>query len=445
MIEVRKPTMSLGRTASDPDRSPKAVATKGSVVALDARLEQATLYERQRALRALLKCPLLSADDSHTTEFGLVRRYAAWLRDWFARNLDWKLQVDGETARLRKTPADLADGTRPARDSKSAAPFTRRRYVILCLALAVLERSDRQTTLGRLAEEIVAATRADSALAAAAVTLDLANFDQRRDLVQVMRLLLEFRVLVRVHGDEQQYLHEKGDVLYSVNRPALAGMLNVKRGPSTITAGPLDECIFAMVEEPVPNTDDARNRRLRAQLMRRLLDDPILYYHALDDSERAYLTSQRGRLLREIEQATGLIAEVRREGIAMVDNRGDLSDVALPEEGTDGHLALLLAEYLADHVRQDGGMPVGSAALYRHVADLIAQHRSHGRKAVADAGAEVTLTDHTIDRLAALRLVQRTSDGVIPLPAIARYTLRDADDPASESEDTTQDFLGEEA
>ena len=139
MIEVRKPTMSLGRSASEPDPSPKAVATKGSVVALDARLEQATLYERQRALRALLQCPLLSADDSHTTEFGLVRRHATWLRDWFARNLDWKLQVDGETARLRKTPADLADDTRPARDSKSAAPFTRRRYVILCLALAVLE------------------------------------------------------------------------------------------------------------------------------------------------------------------------------------------------------------------------------------------------------------------------------------------------------------------
>ena len=35
--------------------------------------------------------------------------------------------------------------------------FTRRRYVLLCLVLVVLERSDRQISLGRLAEEIVLA------------------------------------------------------------------------------------------------------------------------------------------------------------------------------------------------------------------------------------------------------------------------------------------------
>jgi uncharacterized protein (TIGR02678 family) len=370
-------------------------------------MEQAILLERQRALRALLQSPLLSADGSRTDDFGLVRRHAAWLREWFSRNLDWTLQVDGETARLRKTPADLTDSTRPACDAKNGSPFTRRRYVILCLALACLERSDRQSTLGKLAEQIVAATRADHVLAAAGVALELDSFDHRRDLVQVMRLLMEFRALVRVHGDEQQYLHEKGDVLYNVNRPALAGMLNVKRGPSTITAGSFDERISAVVEVPIPDTDEARNRRIRTKLMRRLVDDPVLYYDELTEGEPSYLNSQRARLVREIELATGLAAEVRREGIAMVDERGDRCDVGLPEEGTDGHVTLLLAEFVADHARREEGAAVSMACLYRHLAALITWHRTHWRKSVLDPDAETRLTERTIDRLAAVRLVRR--------------------------------------
>jgi len=37
-------------------------------------------------------------------------------------------------ARLRKTPGDLNDSTRPLLDTKEQS-FTRRRYVVLCLAL----------------------------------------------------------------------------------------------------------------------------------------------------------------------------------------------------------------------------------------------------------------------------------------------------------------------
>jgi len=422
----------------------RALPSGGTARGPNERLEQAIVLERQRALRALLQCPLLSADGPRTDEFGLVRRHAVWLRDWFSRNLDWTLQVDGETARLRKTPADVSDSTRPAYDARNGSPFTRRRYVILCLALACLERSDRQTTLGKLAEEIVAATRADPILATAGVSLELENFDHRRDLVQVMRLLMEYRVLVRVHGDEQQYLHEKGDVLYNVNRPALAGILNVKRGPSTISAESLEERIAAIVEEPIPDTEEARNRRIRTALMRRLLDDPVLYYGELTDGELSYLNRQRARLIREIEQATGLVAEVRREGIAMVDERGDLSDVGLPEEGTDGHVTLLLAEYLAGHARREEVAPVSMASLYRHVAELIARHRTHWRKSVLDPDAELILTDRTIDRLAALRLVLRTPDGIVPMPAIARYALREMDDNGTDRKKTDAPLLWED-
>ena len=383
----------------------------------------AVTAERQRALRALLRRPLLSARGPQSVEAGLVRRHAAWLRDWFAHHPAWMLQVDSEGARLRKTPADLSDGTRPARDPQNGIEFSRRRYVVFCLALAALERSDRQTTLGKMAEEVVGLASADPSLARAGIIFDLASQDQRRDLVHATRLLLQLCILVRVHGDEQQYLNDRGDVLYNVNRATLAAVLNVKRAPSTIDELEFDARLAALVAEPLPATDDGRNRRLRTRLTRILLDDPVMYYDALDPESLAYLTSQRAQLVRQIADATGLIPEVRREGIAMVDDSGDVTDVGLPEEGTEGHLALLLAEYLANHARREPGTPVPEAALRRYTARLATEHQGHWRKSMSEPNAEVAATAQTIDRLVALNLVRRVADGVIPLPAIARYAV----------------------
>lgn len=407
----------------------KAVRTSdlppGSTASLGVQLSQAIADERRRALRALLQRTMLSAEGPYSAEFGLIRRHAAWLREWFAQYAGWSLQVDSELARLRKTPGDLSDGTRAAMDAKTQVPFSRRRYVLLCLALAALERSDRQTALGKLADEMLVLLAADPAIAAAGIAFDLTSRDQRRDLVQVIRLLLDLQVLVRVHGDEEQYLSERGDVLYNVNRPALAAMLNVKRGPSTIAGDAAFESrIATMVEEAMPDTEEGRNRRLRWHLVRRLLDDPVLYYEDLREDELAYLHSQRGRLLRLIEDATGLVSEVRREGIALVDDRFDLTDVAMPDEGTDGHLALLVAEYLARQIHSDGeSIEATFSALQEHVRLLITEHRAHWRRAVGEPGAERGLVDQTIGRLEALRLVGRRQNGVRPLPAIARYAL----------------------
>jgi len=399
------------------DGAGRAVAT------LDHVLDRVTEFERRRAMRALLQVPLLTAEGLHAAEFGLVRKHATWLREWLAHHAGWVLQVTGEVVRLRKTPADLNDSTRPALDRNEAA-FPRRRYVLLCLALAALERSERQTTLGRLAEAMVGYVQADPALGAAGIEFDLADSDQRRDLVHVLRFLLDWQVLKRIHGDEQHYLRDQtSDVLYTISRPVLAAMLCVKRGPSTVSAGALAERIGAIVEEPVPDTEDAANRQMRIRLTRRLLDDPVLYYADLDSSERAYLTNQRSRILGQIAQATGLESEIRAEGIAMVDVNGDMTDLGLPEEGTDGHLTLLLAEFLANKIRQKPNALVGFTALRQQTAKLIAEHRAHWRKNATEPGADQALMRQTVERLVALRLAVFETDGVRPLPAIARYAL----------------------
>jgi uncharacterized protein (TIGR02678 family) len=371
--------------------------------------------ERRRAARALLREPLLLATDE---DFVLVRRYAPELREWFDRNTGWRLHVDGQLARLVKEPVDADDATHPARDVRSKQPFSRRRYVLTCLALAALERADAQITLGRLAEQVVLGA-GDPALAAAGVRFTLQVRDERADLVAVVRLLMDLGVLSRVAGDEDAFVADTGDVLYDVKRRVLAVLLTARRGPSTIEVGDFAERLAAVLYELPPTTDDLRNQRIRHRLTRRLLEDPVMYDDDLDDAERAYLASQRAAITARITELTGLVAEVRAEGIAMTDPYDDLTDVRMPETGTQGHVTLLLAEYLAEQPEQ----VVPLADLHAFVRHCAGEYRAYWRRDTATPGAEVELTGLALQRLVALRLVRHAGDGVTAQPALARYAV----------------------
>ncbi|MFB4197616.1 TIGR02678 family protein [Streptomyces carpaticus] len=403
------------------------------------RLGDALAAQREadlrRAVRALLRRPLLRAGGRDNEEFRLVRQHAGTLRTWFERNTGWALLVDAGTARLRRLPGRDTDPTHPALDPRTRLPFTRRRYVLLCLCLAVLERADQQLALGRLAEEAVVAAGAPE-LAASGITFTLADRDEKADLVAVVRLLLEWGVLARVAGDEEAFVKGAGDVLYDVDRRVLAGLLVSRRGPSTVrdtdlpgttTRDRFEGRLAALTAEPLPDSDELRNRSLRHTLTRRLLDDPVLYADELTDAEAAYLSSQRGALTRRITEFTGLVAEVRAEGIAMVDPDDELTDLRMPETGTEGHVTLLVAEYLAG---RDGAL-VPLARLHRLIRGWAQEHSGFWRKAATEPGAEEQLAITAVHRLVALGLLHRveTPDGapaVRARPALGRYRVGEA-------------------
>jgi uncharacterized protein (TIGR02678 family) len=393
--------------------------------------------ERRRAMRALLRNPLLLAAGDTAVQYTLVRNHSAWLKHWLAAFPGWTLHVDSEAARLRKTPPDFADETRPAIDATSGTPFSRRRYALLCLALAALEKSDRQTTLGKIAEMIMDLVGGDRSLQAAGMIFDISSHDQRRDLVHAVRFLLKNGLLRRLHGDEQEFLNQTGtsDALYEINRSILASMLSVSRSPSALeasvhaaasesargTSHSLDERGKWISEDPIALTEDARNRQIRSQLVRSLLDDPVLYYEDLNREQLSYFERQRSFLLRQVREATGLVPEIRREGVALLDDAGDLTDIKLPEEGTDGQITQLLAEWLAEHLKNKPWGAVPFKTVQQCVSNLIHVHGSKWRKAVRDRGAEIGLSEDALRRLQGLRLVAITAEGVVPLPAIGRY------------------------
>ncbi|WP_200301130.1 TIGR02678 family protein [Streptomyces adelaidensis] len=383
-------------------------------------LDNRRTAELRRAARALLKTPLLLAHGPHADEFRLVRSHASELRAWFERNTGWPLQVDAESARLRKIPGTLTDPTHPAREAaRSTAPFTRRRYVLLCLALAALERGESQIALGRLAEHVVL-DAADPHLAAAGVEFTLERRDERTDLAAVVRLLLALGVLRRVAGDEEAYVSGAGDALYDVERRVLAGLLTARLGPSLVQGEAFEDRLTEMTAEAALDSDELRFRAIRQYLTRRLLDDPVLYYDELTEAELGYLTRQRAFILARVTELTGLVPEVRAEGIAMVDPLDDLTDARMPEQGTHGHITLLLAEHLAST-----GTWVSLADLHGRVRELAAEHGTFWSKTAREPGAEPELVEHAVTKLAALGLVTRTRtpDGVEPRPALARYAV----------------------
>lgn len=397
---------------------------------LSTALEDQRDDERRRAARALLRHPLLTPSTPDPTAFVLARRHAGWLAEWFAREAGWSVVCDASVVRLRKTTGDWADDTRPATlPSGVRAEFGRRRYVLLCLALAVLERAESQVTLGRMVDQVVALA-GEPALVASGIEFTLADREQRADLAAVARLLMATGVLARVAGDEQAFVNATGDVLYDVDRVVLSTLLVVRRGPSVIDPDdvPTTQARLAAISaEPAPDTDEARNRRIRHRLSRRLLDDPVVYHADLDPGEREYLTGQRGALLRRLAAGTGLVPEVRAEGLALVDPTGESTDLGMPEEGTDGHVALLVAERLARHLREHPGEGLPLSTLHRHVRRLATEHRTYWRRSAQDAGAERELTASALHRLHRLGLVAPPPRGtadpvVVPLAALARFS-----------------------
>ena len=376
--------------------------------------------EWRTALRALLMSPLIHPADE---AFFIVRRHAESLREWFLRETGWPLLVDRECARLQKRPARLDDATR------GLPEFDRRRYVVLCLVCVVLERADAQITLRLLGEHLLQLA-ADPLLETAGFRFTLGSQTERRELVAVCKTLLRLGVLHRVAGDEEAFASDAtqgADALYDIHRRPLANLFAGVRSPSS---WPPEEApathadrLQSLVDEYVADSEEARRTRLRHLLTRRLLDDPVVYFSGLDEDARSYLMNQRGVLAARLCEATGLSAEQRAEGLALVDEAGELTDVAMPAEGTDAHATLLVAEYLARGRGDRSDLP----ALEQDVADHLRSARDtfgrFWRKSAREPGSERELASIAVERLCRLQLIERTAEGLRPSPALARFAL----------------------
>jgi uncharacterized protein (TIGR02678 family) len=423
---------------SSPDKIPdgEVSASGGKAAGADSRsisLQQARYHREEQcmALRALLMRPLMTPAHG---EFAAVRRHADALKEWFARETGWTLHVERDCARLYKRPSDLLDPTRGFSD------YNRRRYVLFCLACAVLERAEPQITLRVLGERLLQLA-AEPHLAESGFTFTLQAHHERRELVAVCRTLLDLGVFVRVAGDEEGYVHHPAeggehlhDALYDVHRRVLAGMLAAVRGPSTWLSEEapcrLEERLHALVAEHVPDTEEGCRTAIRRDLARRLLDDPVVYIDDLDLTARSYFLNQRGPMAARLSEGAGLLTEQRAEGLALVDESDDLTDVSMPAEGTEAHVTLLVAEFLCERVSQQAE-PAQAHSTESDIASFIDNARNrygrYWRKSAREPGSERELARIAVERLEKLKLIAVAQDEIRARPALARFAVGTAE------------------
>lgn len=384
--------------------------------ALASAIDESRSTERRRAFRALLARPVLAARGPTEADYRRVRKFETELRVWLEANTGWRLTVDTSAARLHKRRTG-DDPTRGLVDGQRRL-FTRRRYVLLALSLAVLERSGGQVTLGRLADDVIGEL-GDPRFAAVGLEFTLGGRDERSDIVAVVRVLLSIGALRRVEGDEERFVDASVDVLYDIEHGIVGVMLQSAQAPSGIGRGGFEDRLAAVTEQQFVDTDDARNRSLRRILTRRLLDDPVVEYTTLTENESAYMAHQRRAITDRITDATGLVAEVRAEGIAMLDPEDGLTDVRMPEGGAPGHLALLVATRLASEGRMT------QEAVVSYVSEMCETNATIWGSTI-QSRPRSELAQEAVSRLRALSLVSVGADSITAHPALSRFRLGNA-------------------
>jgi uncharacterized protein (TIGR02678 family) len=385
------------------------------------------LEERTEAVRALLMTPLMTPANPG---FTIVRQHSSFLKEWFARETGWVLHVERNCARLFKRPADLSDDTRGIPD------FGRDRYVLFCLVCAVLERAQSQITLRDLGKRLLDLA-AEPALAERNFHFAMDRQEQRRSLVVVCRTLVEIGILQRVAGDEEGFVinpsgaeGEFHDALYDVNRRVLAGILVAARGPSTWASEEapiiLEHRLHSLVAEYVPDSEEGRLTARRHHLSRRLLDDPVVYLKSLADPDlQRYYVNQRGPMAVRLAEMAGLVPEQRSEGLALADKLpGNLTDVAIPGNGTEDHITLLVAEHLAATFEgQEDPAPVEIESIAEFIRDCRGEFGRYWKKSAKVLGSELELASVAVAGLRKLKLITVSESRVRPLPALARIAV----------------------
>ncbi|MFD3743543.1 TIGR02678 family protein [Nocardia sp. NPDC058633] len=419
------------------------------------RIDALALDSYQRAARVMLANHLVTRVYPDRIALPLIRRWATELREDLAELFGYRLEVTETTARLYPVH-DRLDDARPAR-SVNDRVFDRRRYAYLSLALAALGRAGDQITLSELAEHV-----ADYASRIEGLDLSTERAADRDAFVDAVGWLGARGALTLADGDAGGWASdpEAGEALYDIDRPVVFALFRPPRALQHLHS------VRGLLADDADQASPDQARRVR----RALVERPVVYLDELSQAERALLGQDR--LLGEVEYCTGLRAERRAEGVALIDTSGRLSDTRFPGTGTLAQVALLLIGEIADAVldidnpvpRRPGALraddalldqldaSIPTAGVFAPLADDIETDfvdeavestepvtypflddgwvratvnaltdrygATFAAQWQADAGG---LTTEVLALLTKLRLISPVDDGLLVLPALARY------------------------
>lgn len=360
-----------------------------------------TEAEQQAAFVGILATPLVTPW-SDPTLHRLVHRHAHKLSTWAAR-LNYRLVSVNRCYRLRRPAIDGAVALPPG------SPPPRGHLVLALYAAICLERfRDDSVTLQDLSDRVY-----QFAALQERWQYDPNRRSQRKMLVGAVDLLQRHGVLERrTRASLTDDWERQGEGIgggFILHREALMLLIDT-----------------ADLELALARRSTDTDQR-SASILRRIVETQALYPDELSDSERAYLTGQRSRLIRLAEEMTGGTVEPRTDAWVLILPAGrELpadARLAFPDATAVDWVCLALLDALS--VDASGFHRVESSAV-----DAAARH-IHGSKAEL-LTIELRDSKEAIRAAAEGRLVDlgllRVADGDWLLtPAAGRYRNADLD------------------
>jgi uncharacterized protein (TIGR02678 family) len=310
------------------------------------------LADYQRAVRLVLRHPLITPTWPDEKALPRVRRFASDLRRDLSEAFGYRLELHGGTARLVRT-ADELDPDRPAA-SRTGRAFDRQRYAYLALCLAALGRAGVQITLSELADAV-----AGDANRIAGLGLDADQGADRRAFVDAVAWLEERGVLRLADGSASSWASDPGagEALYDIARDAVLALFRPPRVLQHI------DSVTALMRRASSDSGNAERRAAAQAARRAVVERPVVYYDEVAPEIGNHLRGQA--LPADVQRLTGLRVERRAEGVLLVDVAG-WSVERFPGTGSVAQAAVLLAVEMADRMLDPDGrrarrMPVPDA------------------------------------------------------------------------------------
>lgn len=307
-------------------------------------ISELELADYQRAVRLVLRHPLITATWPDERALPRVRRFAAALRRDLAEAFGYRLELHGATARLVRV-SDGLDATQPA-VSRTGRPFDRQRYAYLSLCLAVLGRAGIQITLSELADSVGGDANRITGLG-----LDPDHGPDRRAFVDAVGWLEERGVIRLADGSSVAWASDpgSGEALYDVARDVVFALFRPTRVLQHV------ESVAALLDRTMASSGNAARRAAAQAARRAVVESPVVYHADVDPTVANHL---RGTALAtDLARLTGLRVERRAEGVLLVDTAGFTGE-RFPGTGSVAQAAVLLVVEMADRIADPDGRRV---------------------------------------------------------------------------------------